>query len=316
VDNGLWAAWNPDRVSRPQIAYTTGIPTDLLPGWEANNDLWLVDLPVSTGGAFRAEPVIEAYPATYGWWGGAYAWSPQGRYIAYGHADEIGVIDTEFSGDERRARLHAFTEFNTQADWVWLPSLSWSPDGGFIAFSKHTGEDPDALLFDTWVIDVATGATARFVQQAGIWGYPQWSPTQEKLETIPNDMEASQIAFLRATDPVQSLRSTYTLWLMDRDGSNARQIYPAAGENSRFPREQSAVAWGPAGDAIAFVYDSDLYLYALNEGNAQRITHDDSVVSNPSWAPYGRAWRDRQPEVELPERATPATIEPGTGPAQ
>jgi hypothetical protein len=316
VDNVLWAAWNPDRVNRPQIAYTTGIPTDLLPGWEANNDLWLLDFPLTLSGAFQPEELVEAYPATYGWWGGEYAWSPVGRYIAYGHADEVGVIDTEAEESERRVRLQAFTEYNTQADWVWVPSLTWSPDGGFIAFSKHSGNDPEALLFDTWAIDVTTGAAARFVQQSGIWGYPQWSPVELLAETASSDTVASQIAFLRATDPVESQRSTYTLWLMDRDGSNARQIYPAAGENSRFPREQSALAWGPAGDSIVFVYDGDLFFYALDEGTARRITHDDSVVSNPTWAPYGRGWLDRQPDLESSSSTTPATMEPGIGPAQ
>lgn len=316
VDNVLWAAWNPDRVNRPQIAYTTGNPTELLPGWEANNDLWLVDFPLSPSGSFRPEDLIEAYPASYGWWGGEYAWSPVGRYIAYSYADEIGVIDTQADEGERRVRLHTFTEYNTQADWVWVPSLTWSPDGDFIAFSKHSSDDPEALLFDTWAVDVASGAAARFVQQSGIWGHPQWSPAQQASETASDDMGASQIAFLRASDPVESLRSTYTLWLMDRDGSNARQIYPAAGENSRFPREQSALAWGPAGDSIVFVYDGDLFFYALDEGNARRITHDDNVVSNPSWAPYGRAWREGLPDREPSPTTVPATVERGFGPAQ
>jgi WD40 repeat protein len=316
VDNVLWAAWNPDKVDRPQIAYTTGLPTDLLPGWEANNDLWLVDFPLSPGGSFRPRELIEAYPATYGWWGGEYAWSPVGRYIAYSYADEIGVIDTEASEGERRVRLHTFTEYNTQADWVWVPNLTWSPDGGFIAFSKHSGHDPEALLFDVWVANVATGTAARFVQQSGIWGYPQWSPAQKQAETAAEDTGASQIAFLRATDPVESLRSTYTLWLMDRDGSNGRQIYPAAGENSRFPHEQSALAWGPAGNSIVFVYDGDLFLYTLDDGNTQRITHDDSVASNPSRAPYGRAWREAQTTIERPSSPAQATVEPGIGPAQ
>ncbi len=316
VDNVLWAAWNPDRASRPQIAFTTGIPTELLPGWEANNDLWLMDLPASPTGAFRPEEFIEAYPATYGWWGGEYAWSPVGRYIAYSHADEVGVIDTQAGENERRVQLHSFTEYNTQADWVWVPSLSWSPDGRFVAFSKHAGDDPEALLFDTWVVDVETGVAARFVQQSGIWGYPQWSPSVRPGGPSAEEASDSRIAFLRATDPVESLRSSYTLWLMDRDGSNARQIYPAAGENSRFPREQSALAWGPAGDSIVFVYDGDLFLFALEDGPAQRITHDDNVVSNPSRAPYGRAWREGQSDLEQSPDAATATVEPGTGPPQ
>jgi len=313
VDNVLWADWNPDRGDQPQIAYTTGIPTDLLPGWEANNDLWLGDFPLSERGAFRSEKLIEAYPATYGWWGGGFAWSPLGRYIAYSHADEVGIIDTEDVDGEQRVQLDSFTEYNTQADWVWVPSLSWSPDGEFIAYTKHSGGDPDALNFDTWVVDVASGTAAQFVQQSGIWGHPQWSPAQESAD---EELYSSQIAFLQATNPVESLRSTYTLWLMDRDGSNARQIYPDAGENSRFPREQSSIEWGPAGDMITFVYDGDLFLYSVSESSANRVTNDDSIVSNPTWAPYGRPWREG---VLVPEPLPTATSEPerpGGGPVQ
>jgi hypothetical protein len=314
VDNVLWADWDPDRTDPPQIAYTTGIPTELLPGWEANNDLWLADLPAPGSGRFRPEKLIEAYPATYGWWGGGFAWSPLGRFIAYSHADEVGVIDTESDDEDLRIQLHSFTEYNTQADWVWIPSLSWSPDGAFLAFTRHVGDDPEAVLFDTWVIDVAAGTEARFVQQSGIWGHPLWSPTQ--LTSHNGDAGTSQIAFLQATNPVESLRSSYTLWLMDRDGSNSGQIFPPAGENSRFPREQSAMVWGPAGDTIAFVYDGDLYLYSLDDGEARRITHDDSIVSNPSRAPYGRAWLEAQASPKPPAAATPAIIEPGSGPVQ
>jgi Tol biopolymer transport system component len=300
IDNVLWADWNPDRNDKPQIAYTTGIPTELLPGWEANNDLWIGNLPSSSNGKFRPERLVEAYPATYGWWGGNYVWSPTGRYIAYSHADEVGIIDTEAEEDQDgRTSLHAFSEYNTRADWVWVPSLTWSPDGKFLAFTRHASQDPVVADFDTWIINVENGNANRFAEGSGIWGHPSWSPFVES--PLESEQELSQIAFLRASNPVESQRSTYTLWLMDRDGSNAQQLYPAAGENSRFPREQSFMTWGPTGHEIAFVYDNDLYLYDLKERQASQITHDDNIISNPTWAPYGRAASEllEQPEKDI-----------------
>jgi hypothetical protein len=286
VENVLWADWNPDPVEELQIAFTTGIPTELLPGWEANNDLWIGDIPDEEGKDFEAEKIIEAYPATYGWWGGNYSWSPVGQYIAYSHADEVGIIDTEATDSRgQRIRLHSFSEFNTGADWVWIPSLSWSPDGNLIAFSKHADSSNDSADFDTWVINVSNGVARQFVGGSGIWGHPHWSPTMESTK----DEEAvdSQIAYLRASNPLESQRSSYTLWVMDRDGSNTHQLYPPAGENSRFPRERSSFTWGPNANYFAFVYDDDLFIYDFEAGGARQISQDDNQISNPTWAPYG-----------------------------
>jgi hypothetical protein len=289
----LWAGWNPNAIGRPQIAYTTGLATEQLPGWEANNDLWLGDLPLvdseeAADEAFEPEKLIEAYPATYGWWGGNYAWSPNGRYIAYSYADEVGIIDTAAESEgSQRIRLESFTEYNTRAEWVWVPSVSWSPDGAYLAFPRHAGDDPVATNFDTWVISVANGVGGEFIEQAGIWSYAHWSPAT--TDTLDAGKETSQVAFLRANNPLDSLRSSYTLWLMDRDGSNARQIYPPVGENSSFPFQQQFMTWGANGRDIAFIYDDDLYLFNLDTSEARRITQDDAVVSNPTWAPYGAA---------------------------
>jgi hypothetical protein len=286
LHNVLWAAWNPNRIGQLQIAYTTGEKTDLLPGWEANNDLWQGDISDDRFAEFEPEQIVEAYPATYGWWGGNYAWSPSGRYIAYSYADEIGVVDTFTSEDEeQRIRLHSFSEYNTRADWVWVPTLSWSPDGIYLAFTVHAGDDANAPEFETWVIDATSGMANRFVEQTGMWSHPSWSPSYPELAESARN--SSLIAFLRATNPLDSQRSSYTLWVMDQDSSNARQLYPPAGENSRFPRGGSIIAWSPDGRELAFVYDDALYLYNLEEGNARRITQDDNIIRNPSWAPYG-----------------------------
>jgi hypothetical protein len=288
VDNVLWADWNPGQADSLQLAYSTGLATELLPGWEANNDLWLGELPASESSPFRPQRIVEAYPATYGWWGGNYAWSPDGRYIAYAYADEVGVIDTEAEDDEdRRIQLQAFTEYNTRADWVWVPSLSWSPDGLYLAYTRHAGSDPDTADFDTWVVDVVNAIASPFVEQSGMWSHPHWSPTL--VETEDGDSRISQIAFLRATNPLDSMRSSYTLWLMDRDGSNTVQVYPPAGENSRFPRDQAFMAWSPSGRQIAFIFNNDLYLTDLESDSTYPLTQDDNPVSSPTWAPYGIA---------------------------
>lgn len=315
----LWADWNPARPDQLQIAYTTGKATNLLPGWEANNDLWLADVRPERDQPLVATQVVEAYPATYGWWGGNLAWSPQGRLIAYSYADEIGIIDTEAAqGAPQRGRLQSFTEYNTRADWVWVPTFSWSPDGRYLAFARPGGEangsDGSTADFDIWAVDVTHGLATPFAEQTGMWGHPHWSPFV--TTSLTTESRTSYIAFLRAINPIDSQRSGYTLWLVDRDGSNAHQLYPAVGENSLFAREQRFMAWGPTGRDIAFIYNDSLYLLNLDSGEARRVTQDDTVVRNPTWAPYGSGIRGETPATELVPLETPLLPLDPAGPGE
>jgi resuscitation-promoting factor RpfB len=287
VENVLWAGWNPAESERLQIAYSTAEPVEVPPGWQANNDVWVGDIPESETAVFNARRVVETYPATYGWWGGNYAWSPNGRYLAYGYADEVGLFDLESTDpDERAILLHLFTEYDTRADWVWLPTLSWSPDGRFLTFSSHGSSDPEAMVFDIWVVNAAGGLSGRFVEQAGMWSHPHWSPADASPQAGSG---GSQIAFLQANNPLDGLRSPYSLWLMDADGSNTRRAYPPAGENSAFPQDQQFMSWGPSGRDIAFIFNQSLYLFNVDSASGYRVTQDDAAASRPAWAPYGAA---------------------------
>lgn len=304
AENVLWADWNPNQTFPLQVAYSTANSTGLPPGWEANNDLWIIDLPTDEEADLQPEQLVESYPATYGWWGGNYAWSPTGRYIAYSYANEVGVIDMLESEGTRHRQLQRFTEYNTLLDWVWVPTLSWSPNGRFLVFTAHAGDDPEAMAFDSWVTDVSSGLSARLVQQTGMWGHMHWTIADEPgRDDTPTD---SKIAFLKSNEPLNSLRSSYSLWLMDQDGSNARQVYPPPGENSHFPRERQFMAWGPGGDEIAFVFDNDLYLLNLATEETRRITQDDAISGHPAWAPYGAGLR---PGLEPTRPRPPATPE-------
>lgn len=308
VENVLWADWNPSRQSPMQIAYTTGRPVSQPPGWEANNDLWVSTVFADEDFPFNPQLVVEAYPATYGWWGGNFAWSPTGEYIAYAYADEVGIIDLQPANlAEQRQQLDQFTEYNTRADWVWVPTISWSPDGQFLVFSSHSGSDTDAMSFDVRVASLETGVVLPFVEQAGMWSHPHWSPPL--LFPSEGSTATSQIAYLQASNPLDGLRSSYTLWTMDQDGSNTSQVYPPVGENSRFPREQQFMAWGPTGQDLAFIFDGSLYFLSLDSQQAFRITQDDSIVSRPTWAPYGAAIpEDLSPTEQATGDAPPDTI--------
>ncbi len=304
VENVLWADWNPNRTTVRQIAYTTAKPSDQPPGWEANNDLWLADVFENPGTPFEPEQFIDTYPALNGWWGGNYAWSPDGRMLAYAYANEVGLIDTFATENAfKRRQLQEFTAYNTLADWVWVPTLTWSPDGRFVAVTNHGGDDDRTMEFNSWVFDIFSSLNVQLIDQTGMWGHLHWVTNPDQ----------SSIAFLRTADPVDSLRSNYTLWLMDQDGSNAHQIYPPLGESSAFSRDERFMAWGPSGQDIAFIFDDDLYIMNLEtnaSGNSQtaatQVTADDTPASHPTWAPYGLGFFSPEPEAgDAEPTATP-----------
>lgn len=288
IENVLWAAWDPAALDIPRIAYTTARSIALPPGWEAINDLWLLSLPLA-GEQPLPTRLIESYPAAFGWWGGSYAWAPDGRRLAYAFADEIGLIDISDSAaiqelnpvaasEPARTVIHTFTAYDTGADWAWLPALNWSADSRYLSFTDHAG---DSGRFDLWLIDTLTGNKVVLREGVGIWSAAQWSPAS----ALP-DMK---LAYLQANNPDEGLDSSYSLNLSDSDGSNARRIFPPAGEVANFARNSLSIAWGPDVNSIAFIVEDTLHIVDVTTGEVFRNATDDTISSHPTWAPYGAA---------------------------
>lgn len=305
VENILWADWSPDG---EQIAYSTAEPIASPPGWEANNDLWVGWWDDTD--SFRSYQLLEpSSGGIYGWWGANYAWSPDSKYLAYGQADEVGIIDV-FTGD--RVPLAEYSVFHTYSDWVWTPILAWSPDSRFVAAVVHGPpigpEAPeDSQVFDLWGWDIEGWVEARLAPRTGMWGMPAWSPALQV-----GDEEASQIAFLQAAKPLESAGVHYHLWVMDRDGSEARLLFPSADELGLRPQP---VAWSPAADQIALINHGDLYLVNVADGSIRPLT-GDGINSHPTWSAKAEAWDDEpgdesvddlvdEPADELEEEGEP-----------
>ncbi len=291
IENVLWAGWDPAGLDPVRIAYTTARSVSLPPGWEANNDLWLMEIVPDDDEQPARVRLIDTTPAAFGWWGGAYAWSPTGEQLAYAFADEVGLLDIpdvafeendEEAGfisanEPQRTPLHTFPAYDTGADWAWIPTLSWSADGRYLAFTANGGE----AGFDLLVADTSTGETNTAIAGVGIWSAVHWSPTSES--------DISQMAVLRADDPDDEDDGDYVLWLASRDGENARRVFPPEGERGAFARSSQSLAWGPDPDAIAFIFDGELHILNLATDEVYRSTLDDTISSHPTWAPYGAA---------------------------
>jgi hypothetical protein len=103
-----------------------------------------------------------------------------------------------------------------------------------------------------------------------MWATPRW------LGTTPDN---SQIIFGKAETPDASLTSRYFLNVMDRDGSNQRQIYPEKGQLGIRGLPDFAVA--PDGRSILVANQGDLYWVDL-AGKPRQLTADGSI-SLPRW---------------------------------
>lgn len=291
IENVLWAGWDPAATSPSRIAYTTARSVALPPGWEANNDLWVMDIQLD-GQQPAPTRLIETYPAAFAWWGGNYSWSPTGDRLAYAFADEIGLLSippsTTSDGatgfavapEPVRTILHSFSPYDTGADWAWVPALGWSADGRYLAFVDHNDETSN---FDLWLADTGSSNKVVIVDGAGIWSAAQWSPAAEQ--------SGSRIATLQTADAAAGEESSYALWLVDEDGSNSQRVFPPEGESGRFARSSQSLVWGPAGNTLAFIFDEALHILDLSSGDSFRAGQDDTISSHPSWAPYGAANR-------------------------
>lgn len=157
------------------------------------------------------------------------ALSPQGDAIAF-VSDRSGALEIYV-----RALGGSSSELPLTSDGTQNVQPAWSPDGRFIAYhsSRHGG---------VWMVP-ARGGTPR--QVAAVGSRPAWSPDGARIayqadehgELAPNGYSA---------------QAGSTIWIVDRDGANARALTQAA-----LPiGGHSSPAWSGDGRFIAFsVFD-------------------------------------------------------------
>jgi len=272
TESVLWAGWAPECKVTPtgtgcRISYATGSPAEGSPGWKAENDLWLARPRARDGRLLGQRCIVEpSAGGAYGWWGTTYAWSPDGRSLAYARADEVGVTRAY---DGAQTPLARFSPYRTYAPWVWTPTLSWSQEGKFIVTTLHgpapTGEAPeDSPVFDVCAIAADGTLTAGLVSEAGMWATPAYA------------LEGDYVAFGYARSPYASQTSGYDLYLMDRDGSDRRRLFPPEEE---IGLEYPEIAWGPGGDRLIVVYQGNLYLIHVADGDVHQLTDEGGVTA-------------------------------------
>lgn len=276
VENVIqFADWVPDQ--KYTITYSTVEPRSSAPGWQANNDLHSLSLS-PTGSVSAAKEILSSSSGgIYGWWGTSFAWSPDGKSIAYARPDSIGLVDLKKK--EFIAR-QSYPPLQTHADWAWVPGFAWSSDGKNLlsvthAASSSASSAEESPAFDLFSLPTESDAVAALVNGSGMFANPRPSPIQED--------GSYQIAYLQALFPDQSEDSRYRLFTIDQDGSNRVSLFPAEGAPGLEPQ---IVAWSPRSIEgqyfVAFIYQGNLWFASSDGKQVQQVT-GDGTISRLEW---------------------------------
>jgi uncharacterized repeat protein (TIGR01451 family) len=156
-------------------------------------------------------------------------WSPDGSKIAFtSYRDGQAEIYLMQANGANQTRLTTGGLFNG------MPA--WSPDGSKIAFSSaRTGG------YRIWVMN-ADGSNQMQLSQQPSSLRPVWSP------------DSHHIAF----DADNNQNGWQEGWMMNADGSGAREIFPTGG-NSTYGTDAWANSWSPDGRHVAFTVISLIF---------------------------------------------------------
>ncbi len=289
ISNVLYAEWSP--VEPRQLAYSTAERIARAPGWQANNDLWLLGFSPRAGTrqyVFTTTLLLDASSGgLYGWWGTGFAFAPNGQSIAYARTDSIGLIN--FSLNPRKpatatvtsAELLPISAYNTHSDWAWFPAMRWSPDGHGLYTITHSSPigleaAEDSPAFDVTALLVPAGRPLSLIPRAGMFANPMPSP----VRVSPSGEQAFQVAFLQAANPNDSPHTTYRLAVMDRDGSNVHFVFPP--EDQPGLSANSQAAWSPDGRLLVVAYGGNLWLVDPKTSQTQQVT-GDGLTTTARW---------------------------------
>src|SRR3984893_10645661 len=146
--------------------------------------------------------------------------SPDGKYLAY--VDPVGVhVQLVANGDMQT--ISQPESLNANAAWS---IASWLPDStSFLANATVPGGSTSI-----WVVSLLGRAPKKIRDDATAWSV---SP------------DGSKIAFTA----VPGLFGSREIWLMTKEGEQARNLFPATDENSGVTR----VAWSPNGNRVGYL---------------------------------------------------------------
>jgi len=279
-----YAQWVPGQQTYT-VSYSTATPTSTGAGWQALNDLYIMQLDPEEGTIIGVPERVIAPNGlgAYAYWGRRFLWSPDGTKLAWANAASVGLVEMEKG---HLTALLTFTEYATLLvrSVVWVPTLSWSDDNSLITilhgppYSDEPAEE--SIIFDIAVTNVDSRLQITdFIPKSGIWANPTYSP---EIESAGGS--TTMFAYFQAREPLNSPGTEYDLWVADSDGSNPRLVFPGLDKPGfRPPDPEDGIAWSPKARQIAVIYQGNLWIIDVKSGLSHQIT-SDGKASRPRWS--------------------------------
>lgn len=245
-----------------------------------------------------------------GYWTLQPQWSPDGRWIAYEHADPyrrggIRLVRPDGSGD------HALAP----ATFVLEGAMSWSPDGQRLVYSHYDQYGPYFDYNDLYLYDLATKRAERLTRGARAYN-PVFTPDGQSVLFAQQGKgeESPKLAKLNlATATIQTIKefpteailnffalspdgSQLVLSIWKRPGFSDLYLMPTGGGEltplTQDRNEDYRPTWSPDGQYILFdsIRDETFNIHAvrLSDGKFFRVTNVVSGAFSPTVSPDGK----------------------------
>ncbi len=237
-------------------------------------------------------------------------WSPDGRKIAFVGQNGTGGFSIKLvnAAGTNETEVTPIDFRNSPYPWHEKFSLSWSPDGGRIAFEEN-GE--------IFTVNVDGGNRTNLTNNPAFDYEPTWSPDGSHIifasarvfyvvmhsmrsdgsdvRALPTDGEAwdmspdvsptgARIAFI-----VHSELYLPMIYTANADGTD-RQVFDACGATGLCSTHRNKPKWSPDGSSIVyniweyFSNDSDIYVKNIQGDGAARLTNPGNNYQ-PTWQP-------------------------------
>ena len=190
-----------------------------------------------------------------------------------------------------------------------------SSEEGQIAFMRASDFDPPDMKADIYITNIDGTGERRLTDSPGLDGFPTWSPDGQRIAFVSDrGGDGNWDLYVMDSNGTRQRRLTYTpeedeavpawspdgekiayainpdgastIWVMDTEGSDRRQL-----GSGLFPN------WSPDGERIAYTtYQGKAYLAVMNADGSERRILGATVIQRllrlgggdePAWAPGG-----------------------------